>query len=292
MLCVICLENISIPFSFVTTDNLCKDNHVFCIGCIYEYIRFAFQLSTYTGTCKCPLDRKEFNLKSAFSSDAFDVIELNENVMKSLDPEEVISCSICENIKEIETKYKRKEYLDHWKSVHFGNDNHLSLLTSSTQDNYALIPPEFVTEEAIEQQYRIEQLMISILRIRDREQRSLILIKWKELWSRARTLRDAMFDSSWDEMHEKLEKEIYENQEKANQLFDIYQNEGRPRVISKYYGETEEHFNFRKRSWNGVDYNAGNLIEYIKYLKDKKIKYDKYVENNKRRKANRILRKR
>lgn len=314
MTCIICLETITTPFSFLDADPLCKNNHVFCIGCIYEYVRYTFQLSEYKGKCKCPLDRKEYELKSVYSRDILDIIEINETVLQSLDPEELVTCSICEEITpDAKFQCNRKCYFDHWKAVHFGNDDHLLILRNKPNipidNNYGLLDPELVTQEAIDRQRWIEaqlendrrartMLEMRIARLRDKEQRSLVLDIWKKLWADARILCDTISESGnhWEELYSRLETQVAQNQEKTNAMFDIYNYEGRTRALTRYANETEEQFTARKQGWdhNRINY-GGDIWEYIQYLKkvrkDKENYYEKYIERCKRRKANRLARK-
>lgn len=289
MTCTICFDEYSAPFSFISDDCLCKDNHVFCIGCIYEYIRFTFQISAYDGKCKCPLDRKVYNLKSQFARGIFDAIELNQKAMDLLNQEEEISCAICEGIKlNPEKKYKRKEYLDHWRNTHFNNDDHLLLLVNKpampADNNFILLAPELVTPEAIEHQRWIEaQIRIDIenrnltelrlIRLQNKEKRFDVLNAWRKLWADAKILKDTIPDTTneWENKCEIIEREIRENQEKTNALFEIYRNEGRFRHIKKQQNETVDQYIQRKQSITD-QYRVchGKIIEYIVFLKHRR----------------------
>jgi hypothetical protein len=289
MTCIICLDEFSVPFSFISDDCLCKDNHVFCIGCIYEYIRFTFQISMYDGTCKCPLDRKSYKLKSQFARGILNAIEMNEKAMQLLNQEEEIVCSVCEGIKlNPEKKYKRKEYLDHWKSVHFNNDDHLLLLINKpivpVDNNFILLAPELITPEAIEHQQWIEdQILIDIenrnltelriIRLQNKEKRFDVLNMWRKLWIDAKKLKDTISDvtNEWENQYDIIECEIRENQQKTDALFEIYNDDSRFRHIRKHENETIDQYIYRKQSITD-QYRVchGKIMEYIIFLKHRR----------------------
>jgi hypothetical protein len=259
-------------------------------------------------------------LNSEFATEILNVIELNKKIMETLDQEEEITCSVCENINiNTDCKYKRKDYYDHWKTEHFGNDKHLLLLINKPeipQDaNFSLLPPELTTEEALELQRQIEEeiqqererrvlLEMRITRIRDKEKRIEILNSWKELWNEARKLRDYILprkinkisNFEWEELHKNLDRNIDLLQTSTSEMFNIYQNENRIREIKPILGERDEVYNLRKEKINdGNEFYKGDLKEYVAHLKmlrdqNQEKYYCKYKQKCQRRKINRYKR--
>jgi hypothetical protein len=280
--CVICYDDLTVPYSFTDTDSLCKDLHVFCINCIYEYLRVTFQLTSYTGTCACPLDRNVYKLPSENAQSILDIININKKYMALLDPNGEFECPVCEEMETESGKFKRKDYFEHWKNTHFNNDQHLSLLKNKSEIpenvNMEFLPAELLTPDALEQQRWIEQqirndnqnrnlLEMRIARIQLRQRRQNILQQWKNLWNRTKELKKHISrnpnSTNWNNNYDLIISDISQNQETTNELFDVYQRNNRP----------------RKRS-DKNQFNDGNILEYTSFLKQRREQFLKANDNN------------
>lgn len=158
--CVICTMEISYPMIFKNSKGVCFE-HVFCIECLYEYLRLSNSL-----TVKCPLDRNEYIMHNLSPENIFDIIETNKIFLENLGPDEIIECKNCTALKLQNNKYKRKDLYNHWKQIHLGNDDHLlskiqEIETPTQNENVGLemLSPEMLEERFIRQQeFELRQL--------------------------------------------------------------------------------------------------------------------------------------
>jgi hypothetical protein len=266
LLCQICMERLTIPVSFKNSPKQCSQNHFFCVECIYEYLRYRYQISSFDGKCLCPSDRNEYFLENEEPISLLNIFEINTDIMKKLDEKEELVCNLCHNTQKI----MRKDYYEHWKHNHFGKDEDLLIIKenriSKKDDYFDLLPPEFLTEEELENQRMIleqfsqDKISREIRRIRllnpqDKEQRIVVLNRWKELWEKSKQLKvkikDKKFD--WDSLYQLIIKDTEDNQKKTNELFLIYTIPERQRNRNFMYSIKE-----------------GNLSEYLEYLNKKR----------------------
>lgn len=159
--CSICLQEITIPMSFKGSSDGCE-THVFCVECLYEYVRHRHQISTFNGIAKCPLDRKTYRLSSQDPNAILECIEINQIVNGQLDQDENIECKICVALRLENTMHKRSLFLAHWRHEHFGKDTHLvsfigasEPVSQSIVSENSMLPDEMQTEE-----FRRQQLII------------------------------------------------------------------------------------------------------------------------------------
>jgi hypothetical protein len=263
--CQICMEKLTVPMSFKNSTKQCSQNHFFCVGCIYEYVRYRYQLSSFNGKCLCPSDRNEFFLENEEPISLLNIIEINIVIMKKLDENEELECNLCHN-----AKFTRKDYYDHWKNNHFGKDEDLLIVKENRicqkDDYFDLLPPEFLTVEELENQRQIleqfsqnrinqEIRRIRLLNPQDKEQRIIVLKMWKELWSKSKYLKNKIKDIKfdWDSLYQSIKKDAEDNQKRTNELFLIYTLSERPRD---------------KKNMNTIQ--EGNFLEYLKYLNKKR----------------------
>jgi len=260
--CAICLDIPTIPMSFIGADQHCKQ-HYYCVGCLYEYLRIRFQLQSFNGYVYCPLDRISYNLSSQSPNELMNIIEINTDIMQLLNQEEELTCLICSSLN-LPSKYVRKDYLEHWKTAHFGKDEHLlSIQNHTTNDNLELLPPELLTQEAIEnQQWIQDQIRLDISdndRIRNnmnKLQRQEVLNKWKELWISAKELKESIYTKDvtiWRQEFQLLKENVIEQNIKKDNLFTIYNYPDRRRTIKE----------------NKKKYNDGNLLDYLNHIENK-----------------------
>ena len=108
-----------------------------------------------------------------------------------------------------------------------------------------------------------------------------------------------MLEDAWLDKCVELQNKVVLNLEKTNEIFTIYQRSNRLRDITQRPGESIEEFSIRKADFtNNRTHYAGNLNNYIEYLKQRRVfklrakeaYYDAYLAKCQRRKLNRIKR--
>jgi hypothetical protein len=307
LVCHICMEIPTVPMSFKKTSPQCQQNHIFCIGCIYEYVRYSFQLHSFTGKCSCPMDRIESNLKDISPDSILEIIEINLGMMEKLDQEEKIECIMCNNN---DALFARKDYWDHWMKNHFGNDMDLTVIKNTNDnhdDNYdnSLIPPEFLTDDELENQRRIleeihmnnisrEIRQIRSINPQDKEERANILKTWKNLWNESKILKKNIKNKNfaWDIQSQELEEKIEKNQNITNELFLIYAYEERPRKKNNQGDLKDYILTLNKKRLDFVDHQKNVILEHMALARSN-IKLKKqsnvisHTEKNKRRRHRR-----
>ncbi|ATZ80666.1 hypothetical protein BMW23_0620 [Bodo saltans virus] len=303
LICPICLETPIVPYNFKTnSNNFCSSNHIFCLECLYEYLRCNFQISCFVSKCFCPLDRTIYQLENISPESIFDIIIPNDIVYEQLDKEEIITCKICTTLNLHHNELKRKNYYEHWINVHYKNDNHLVSLAQPeiNDDNYILLPPELTTVEEIERQRWIERCMqderYAIQYSRIMLEKFNFFKKFKEIWLKCKNMRTniCLPLNIWKIEFDKLKNEIIEHM----QDLDKYQSNRFFTTICATNFRTNHtipNIDFSKKIKNNLvfrkcknkferiqlEQHNGDIFDYLKFIEIEKDNYD--IEQQKKK---------
>jgi len=245
IICMLCgTIPISIPCHFATKN--CS-SHVLCLSCIYEMSRICQQ---NRNQIRCPFCKIQCYYHDINPIQLLSLFCIAEDKMKMLDQDELVLCQNCDALHNPITMYKRSMLYDHWKTIHFGNDTHL-LTTLCNQPEYDIVgDPLAPTDEVYDiPEEPVPSPLYQRILLRHR-----IISEWSHLWNDAKQLKKMnILSPNWMAMYESLESRIERNQE-----------------LSDTDGYLRALYRDRPRRHARLNYNDGNLSEYLNHIKERR----------------------